>query len=330
MANNEKKEKKKLSITIRLLKKWWFWVIVVSVFAIIFVIPFIIHCIFKFSPGNEFWSAEWTAGEVLGFYGAFLGFVDATVLGVVAVWQNIALSKINYTLQEKQIIASSKSCISGATIKDENEGIVLVDNGTVYFPALMLTNSNVKNGYHSSINYNVEFENKNEFFVTAIKTNKGEIYYDYCTYDNLNDDDHPGYFRTDDLGGGGYCRMDKFRGLNNKWYHVDQLNNFKSSFSLHLLIDFLYEKEKRVVTLDEVEEEKNFERDVKNAKLFAAKLANGIKSLIILECQLLNNFKVVTKGYFEFEINYEDKKNIVKSAYFVPTEFNYIKENTNE
>lgn len=47
----------------------------------IIIIPLIIHILFKIHPQNGFFSAEWTAGDVLGFYGVLLG-AAATVWGV--------------------------------------------------------------------------------------------------------------------------------------------------------------------------------------------------------------------------------------------------------
>lgn len=51
-------------------------------------IPFFIHILFKLHPTNNFFIAEWTAGEVLSYYGSVLSFTGTVVLGALALWQN--------------------------------------------------------------------------------------------------------------------------------------------------------------------------------------------------------------------------------------------------
>ncbi len=60
-------------------------------FAVIFAllgIPFLINIFFKISIDMEIFKAEWTAGELLGYYGAVLSFLGTVVLGVLALYQN--------------------------------------------------------------------------------------------------------------------------------------------------------------------------------------------------------------------------------------------------
>lgn len=54
----------------------------------VIVVPLVIHILFKIHPKNSFFSAEWTAGELLGYYGAVLSFVGTVVLGALALYQN--------------------------------------------------------------------------------------------------------------------------------------------------------------------------------------------------------------------------------------------------
>lgn len=58
----------------------------------IIIIPLIIHVLFKIHPQYGFFSAEWTAGDVLGFYGILLG-AAATVWGV---FLSIQYAQSNY------------------------------------------------------------------------------------------------------------------------------------------------------------------------------------------------------------------------------------------
>lgn len=69
------------------IKKHKIFVVVLSFF-IIFGIPFLIHVLFKIHPKNDFWVAEWTAGDLLGYYGAILAFIGTVVLGMLALYQN--------------------------------------------------------------------------------------------------------------------------------------------------------------------------------------------------------------------------------------------------
>lgn len=69
------------------IKKHKIFVVVLSFF-IILGIPFLIHVLFKIHPKNDFWVAEWTAGDLLGYYGAILAFIGTVVLGMLALYQN--------------------------------------------------------------------------------------------------------------------------------------------------------------------------------------------------------------------------------------------------
>lgn len=53
-------------------------------------IPFIIHCLFKIYPSEEysFFIAEWGAGELLQYYGGVLAFLGTVVLGALSLYQN--------------------------------------------------------------------------------------------------------------------------------------------------------------------------------------------------------------------------------------------------
>ena len=74
-----------------LLKKHWKSLLAFSVVTII-IIPFIIHICFKINTPIKFFQAEWSAGDVLAFYGVLVGAV-ATVWGV---YLSIQYSRSNY------------------------------------------------------------------------------------------------------------------------------------------------------------------------------------------------------------------------------------------
>lgn len=57
-------------------------------FILIVGVPFAIHILFKIAPTNNFFVAEWTAGELLGYYGTILGVCGTIILSLLALWQN--------------------------------------------------------------------------------------------------------------------------------------------------------------------------------------------------------------------------------------------------
>lgn len=69
------------------IKKHKVLLICLSIFVII-IVPVLIHILFKIQPKNSFFSAEWTAGDALGYYGSVLSFVGTVVLGALALYQN--------------------------------------------------------------------------------------------------------------------------------------------------------------------------------------------------------------------------------------------------
>lgn len=58
------------------------------IFMIIFGVPLIIHILFKLHPNIDFFVAEWTAGELLSYYGSILAFFGTVILGALSLYQN--------------------------------------------------------------------------------------------------------------------------------------------------------------------------------------------------------------------------------------------------
>lgn len=74
-------------------------------------VPFLIHCLFKIDGGDSFWSAEWTSGDVLSFYGSVLSFCATVILSILALWQNeIIREESNKHTQLLEEMEKSKSC----------------------------------------------------------------------------------------------------------------------------------------------------------------------------------------------------------------------------
>lgn len=85
-----------------LMKKWiknhliLLWVICSIVFA------FIIHCLFSKAAPNEWWEAEWGAGDILTY-------VSTVALGLLAVWQNQKFKEESDQSQERMEKLTNKT-----------------------------------------------------------------------------------------------------------------------------------------------------------------------------------------------------------------------------
>lgn len=60
---------------------------ILVVFALVGV-PLLINILFKVNTGISALQAEWSAGDMLGYYGAVLSFLGTVALGVLALYQN--------------------------------------------------------------------------------------------------------------------------------------------------------------------------------------------------------------------------------------------------
>lgn len=69
--------------------------IALGVAAALIGVPVIINCLFKLRAKNDFFAAEWTAGDMLSYYGAVLTFISTTILSVLALWQNHVIKEEN-------------------------------------------------------------------------------------------------------------------------------------------------------------------------------------------------------------------------------------------
>lgn len=65
----------------------------------LFFIPLIVvHLLFKWNTGSDFISAEWSAGDLIGYIAGFEAFTGTVILGVIAVWQTEKANKTNDNL----------------------------------------------------------------------------------------------------------------------------------------------------------------------------------------------------------------------------------------
>jgi|GEM_PF-432923 len=61
---------------------------------LLFIAPLAVtHILFKLDSGNKWLTAEWSAGDVLGYVAGFEAFVGTVALGALALWQNQQIQK---------------------------------------------------------------------------------------------------------------------------------------------------------------------------------------------------------------------------------------------
>lgn len=73
-----------------ILKKWWFWFIIIITLGLILA-PYTINEVYKINSDNQLWNHN----DMLSFYGAVLSFSGTVALGMVSVWQTKKANEIN-------------------------------------------------------------------------------------------------------------------------------------------------------------------------------------------------------------------------------------------
>lgn len=58
----------------------------------------VVHLLFKWNTGYDFISAEWSAGDLIGYIAGFEAFAGTVILGIIAVWQTDKANKTNDSL----------------------------------------------------------------------------------------------------------------------------------------------------------------------------------------------------------------------------------------
>ena len=77
---------------------------VLVIVIIIFMPIIVIHFLFKIRTGCYLITAEWAAGDVLGYFGDVLSFVGTIILGYVAICQTQKANNISEKLMEMDIV----------------------------------------------------------------------------------------------------------------------------------------------------------------------------------------------------------------------------------
>ncbi len=68
----------------------------ITIIIIAFIGPLIVvHFLFKWNTGYDFISAEWSAGDLIGYVAGFEAFTGSIILGIIAVWQTEKANNTN-------------------------------------------------------------------------------------------------------------------------------------------------------------------------------------------------------------------------------------------
>lgn len=145
------------------------------VFAI-FGVPVLIHILFKIDIEIDWLKAEWTAGEILAYYGNALSFLGTIVLSSLALWQNheIKMESDKYTkyLERLEINKNMARFTSEKIMSEKNNrnleiAFMNISDNIAYD----VTISNFQL-YENSI---LVWEKKDDLKFTALKPNEKKV-----------------------------------------------------------------------------------------------------------------------------------------------------------
>lgn len=167
---------------------------ILVIMIIIFMPIVVIHFLFKIKTGCYLITAEWEAGDVLGYFGDVLSFVGTIILGYVAICQTQKANNISEKLMEMDLV-KMKPCFDFknsqrffiSLIDDQNkvrenyksDEAILLDVLITAKPRTGMTTNvcsmvlDVTNSGHSDIRF-VFIENIDFYLLVTDKRNKNE------------------------------------------------------------------------------------------------------------------------------------------------------------
>lgn len=77
---------------------------------IIVIVPFLINILFKYKAPIKLLEAEWDASDMLGYYGAVLGFLSTTLLSMLAIWQNEKIRQMEEAKEAPALLCQNSGC----------------------------------------------------------------------------------------------------------------------------------------------------------------------------------------------------------------------------
>lgn len=87
------------------------WLAVILMIGLFLIPLIIVHLLFKFTTGYDMFTAEWSAGDLIGYIAGFEAFVGTITLGIVSVWQTEKANKTNDNLLELTKESERKSVL---------------------------------------------------------------------------------------------------------------------------------------------------------------------------------------------------------------------------
>lgn len=172
-------------------------------FMIIFGIPFIIHVLFKLHSNIDFFVAEWTAGELLSYYGSILAFLGTVILGALSLYQNQIIKqesdKRTALLEQREHESnmprfSVVSCNSNGNATNLGFDITNISENNaqkLIFFNIKILNPNKESDWESKVTYVLDFlpanEKKNIKLSNPAINDDFELYMEMTCLDKYNE-----------------------------------------------------------------------------------------------------------------------------------------------
>lgn len=172
-------------------------------FMIIFGIPFIIHVLFKLHSNIDFFVAEWTAGELLSYYGSILAFLGTVILGALSLYQNQIIKqesdKRTALLEQREHESnmprfSVVSCNSNGNATNLGFDITNISENNaqkLIFFNIKILNPNKESDWESKVTYALDFlpanEKKNIKLSNPAINDDFELYMEMTCLDKYNE-----------------------------------------------------------------------------------------------------------------------------------------------
>lgn len=153
-------------------KKWWFWVSIVLLIVLVILVPFLINESYKTTliPESSKYITEWSAADVLAYYGAALSFLGTVVLGALAFWQNEKAQETNNRLLELEKKSKRGYFVPEHKVKADGFPKPITRDHFIEDPGIALLCCGDDNVYVSKSVYSLNsrtVEDNNGIFVTA-------------------------------------------------------------------------------------------------------------------------------------------------------------------
>jgi len=141
---------------------------------------------------SGYWIGRWkgivtdySAGDVLGFWGSFLAFIGTFILGAIALWQNKKVNDINERLlgiEEAKLypmvdisLCEGLNVFTDGKVKS-TKGVIMID---LDHKVCQITGNNEIENAHDDLTWIFECENTSEVKIIKLEIGKMKIIYNY-------------------------------------------------------------------------------------------------------------------------------------------------------